>query len=98
MDRLNRIRMRLIGKLLRRARLKADLTQKQVSEELGYSTAQFISNWERGISLPPNDALPILAKLYRLSPQQIIRAFEQYRLQELNIEQEHLKEVLKRRA
>ena len=52
------------GLLLKRKRLEQGLTQADVSSSLGYSTAQFISNWERGISFPPLSALPVLCRLY----------------------------------
>lgn len=42
-----------LGKFLARARIRAGHTQRDVSEELGYDTPQFVSNWERGASMPP---------------------------------------------
>ena len=52
---------------LRSSREKADLTQKQVADQLGYKTSQFVSNWERGHSIPPMNALKTLSKMYKLS-------------------------------
>lgn len=46
-------------------RLEAGLSQKDVSDHFGYSTPQFISNWERGISTPPMKTLKKLAQLYK---------------------------------
>lgn len=46
-------------------RLEAGLSQKDVSDNFGYSTPQFISNWERGISAPPMKTLKKLAQLYK---------------------------------
>lgn len=51
------------GKALRAWRLAAGLTQWDLASRLGYVTAQFVSNWERGISLPPFEKLPALAHL-----------------------------------
>lgn len=41
------------GDFLREKRMKAGLSQKEVALGLGYTTPQFISNWERGLSNPP---------------------------------------------
>ena len=41
------------GEYLKEKRVAADLTQKEVAEKIGYSSAQYISNFERGIALPP---------------------------------------------
>ena len=56
------------AEFLKNARLEAKLTQSQVAESLGYSTAQFISNWERGISSPPLKNLKALSTLYKCRP------------------------------
>ena len=61
-----------LGKFLRASRMAAKLSQAKVSKELGYSSPQFISNWERGISSPPLKALPKIAQLYRISPEELV--------------------------
>jgi transcriptional regulator with XRE-family HTH domain len=53
-------------------REKAGLTQREVSDTLGYSTPQFISNVERGRCRFPVQKLPRIKKLYRLSTDQMI--------------------------
>lgn len=53
-------------------REKAGLTQREVSEALGYSTPQFVSNVERGRCRFPIQKLPRLKKLYRISAEQVI--------------------------
>lgn len=45
---------------MRDARIKAGLSQGELAEALGYKSAQFVSNWERGVSSPP---LALLRKL-----------------------------------
>ena len=52
-----------LGQHLKASRERANLTQAEVSRRLGYSSPQFISNIERGISVTP---LPTLAKMLRL--------------------------------
>jgi len=53
-----------LGEYLQSMRTKAGLTQREVSLALGYSSAQFISNFERGIAVPPLKKLKILVKMY----------------------------------
>lgn len=60
----NQIRLRL-GKAFKSLRAACGLTQWDVARNLDYTTAQFISNWERGVSLPPDEALPKLARIVR---------------------------------
>jgi transcriptional regulator with XRE-family HTH domain len=56
----------------RALREKAGLTQKEVSDALGYTTPQFISNVERGRCRFPVEKLPKLKRLYRLSSDQVV--------------------------
>lgn len=56
----------VFGEYLAAARTKAGVTQRDVSICLGYSSAQFISNFECGIALPPLKKLKLLVKLYDL--------------------------------
>lgn len=53
-------------------REKAGLTQREVSDTLGYSTPQFISNVERGRCRFPVPKLGKIRKLYRLSVEQVV--------------------------
>ncbi len=53
-------------------REKAGLTQREVSDALGYSTPQFISNVERGRCRFPIRKLPKIKKLYGMSAEQVI--------------------------
>lgn len=60
-----------LANYLKEARIKAGLTQSDVSEALGYTTPQFISNWERGVSQPPIDVLKKIARLYKVSDEEL---------------------------
>lgn len=71
-------------------REKSGLTQRQVSDALGYSTPQFISNVERGRCRFPIQKLPKIKKLYRLSVDQTIDLV-------LSEERQVLRKVFKRR-
>lgn len=58
---------RRLGEYLKSKREAANLTQYIVAEELGYTSPQFISNIERGISVAPLKTLSRMLKLYKAS-------------------------------
>lgn len=62
-----------LGDYLREKREATGLTQREISEKLGYSSPQFISNFEAGISMPPLKKLRILIKEYRMIPGKVTR-------------------------
>ena len=53
-----------LGAFLRAKRLEAGLSQDDVAKNFGYSTAQFVSNWERGLAAPPLKTLRRLIDIY----------------------------------
>lgn len=55
-----------LAQALRGFRENVKLTQGDVAKEFGYSTSQFVSNWERGLSRPPKIIVTRLAKLYNI--------------------------------
>lgn len=57
----------ILADFLKQKRIGAGLSQRDVADKLGYSTPQFISNWERGVSQPPISALKKLGDLYKVS-------------------------------
>lgn len=61
-----------LGAYLQEMRLKTKLTQREVSIALGYSSAQFISNFERGIASPPHKKLKELIRLYRMPVEKVM--------------------------
>lgn len=62
-----------ISEYLRKKRVAAGLTQSHVAKSLGYSTAQFVSNWERGLSLPPVAKLGRIVDLYKLDSHELVQ-------------------------
>lgn len=60
-----------LGRFLQDARIKVGLSQKEVADRLGYQTAQYVSNWERGIATPPGRTLRKLADLYRIPAEEL---------------------------
>lgn len=53
------------GKFLRQLRMRRGLTQWDVAREFGLTSAQFVSNIERGVTFPPDEMVAKLAKIYR---------------------------------
>jgi transcriptional regulator with XRE-family HTH domain len=57
-----------LGQYLKSSREQRNLTQAHVSGRLGYTSPQFISNIERGISVVPLDTLARMLNLYKANP------------------------------
>lgn len=55
-----------LGLLLKESRVKAGFTQHEIAQKFGYGSAQFISNWERGLSQPPMEVLVELCTLLKI--------------------------------
>ena len=55
-----------LGSFIRKMRLENDYSQAELAANLGYSSPQFISDWERGISSPPVKKLHKLAGLLKV--------------------------------
>lgn len=53
-----------LGQKLSQLRQAAGLSQKQVSDHFGWTTPQFVSNYERGVTPPPGLNLVELRSLY----------------------------------
>lgn len=63
-----------VSKILKARRISAGLSQWEVARALGYTSAQFVSNWERAVSGPPLDKLAMLCRLLRIMPDEMTRA------------------------
>lgn len=61
-----------ISSFLKSARIMKNLTQQQVADKLGYETDQFISNWERGLCLPPKKRLKDLSKILGIEAELVV--------------------------
>ena len=59
-------------KTLREIRKEKGMTQKQVAEEMGIKTAQYISEIERGVHIPSFSFICKLADLYETTPVKIV--------------------------
>lgn len=60
-----------LAQFLKNKRIIAGFSQKDVAMKLGYSTSQFISNWERGVSQPPLSTLRKLALVFQINVDEI---------------------------
>ncbi len=60
-----------LGKYFQEKRIKQGLSQKDVATKLGYTTPQFISNWERGVSMPPIPVITQISKMYKVNSEEI---------------------------
>ncbi len=88
---------RAVGRALKHMRTLAGLTQKDVSTALGYSSAQFISNWERGISTPPDETLGRLATLFQVKPTRLIDVIIDFELATLKARRRELVRITRRK-
>lgn len=62
-----------LGTYLKEVREQAEMTQADVSAKLGYTSPQFISNIERGISVAPLKTLARMVTLYKVNPETVVK-------------------------
>ena len=60
---------------LKIARQDKGYSQSKLAKVLGYSSGQFISNWERGQSYPPVDRLAKMSLLFGLNHEELLRMY-----------------------
>lgn len=60
-----------LASYMKKARTKAKLSQRMVAKELGWNSAQFVSNVERGLCYPPIKVIPHWAELIGVEPDEI---------------------------
>lgn len=73
----------LLGEFLQTKRKAAGFSQLEISEKLGYSTPQFISNWERGVAAPPITIIKRIAQLYNISADELFEVVLSAKVQEV---------------
>ena len=66
---------RSLGEVLKEHRIRCAMTQEFVAESLGVSR-QAVSKWENGTADPSTSNLLKLAKLFGLSPEELVRAVQ----------------------
>ena len=67
-----RLVMRTLNDYLRQKRVDSGLSQLDVARELGYSSPQFVSNWERGLVSPPLETIAVLIDLYKIPASEVV--------------------------
>ncbi len=68
-----RVALTSLSQFLKKKREECGLSQLEVARCLGYSSPQFVSNWERGIVAPPIDTIAVLIDLYKIQPSHVIQ-------------------------
>lgn len=63
---------RNLGNYLREKRETNNFTQNELASKLGYSSPQFVSNWERGLARPPTVQLKAISKLLKIDRKELI--------------------------
>ena len=66
---------RSLGEVLKDHRMRCSMTQEFVAEALGVSR-QAVSKWENGTADPSTSNLLKLAKLFGITPEELIRAVQ----------------------
>ncbi len=62
-----------LGEMIKEHRIRCGMTQEFVAEQLGVSR-QAVSKWENGTSEPSTTNLLALAKLFCISPEDLLRS------------------------
>lgn len=70
-----KVMARTLGEALKENRLRCQMTQEFVAETLGVSR-QAVSKWENGTSDPNTSNLLALAKLYHISPEELLKCVQ----------------------
>ncbi len=72
-----------LSKIVKDQRIKLKMTQLQLAGRLGYRSAQFVSNWERGLAQPPLKKLLKLITILKLDPVKIMAIIMEEQNQQL---------------
>lgn len=80
------VNKRRFGLYLSKARLRVGISQGDLASSLGYTSPQFVSNWERGAANPPLEKIPQLAKILNIPIEDMINLILQETEQYLNSE------------
>lgn len=68
---MSKVRLSM-AQFIRKMRLSRGYTQIALAKKLGYSTSQFVSNWESGRSSPPLDALAQLIEILDVDQKEVV--------------------------
>ena len=62
----------MLGERIKKAREAAGLSQKEITDALGLSSPQYISNIERGLAQLPAPYIPTVARMIKISESVLI--------------------------
>lgn len=74
------------GKFLKEKREQMGFSQAAIAEKMGYTTPQFVSNWERGLAMPPIKTLKKLADLYKVPQNEMFDVALQATVQQVKVD------------
>ena len=77
-----------MAEYLKTKRVSSGYTQGDVASKLGYTSAQFVSNWERGLSLPPILTLKKICALYKINQDDMFQHLVDHSVKELKFDLE----------
>lgn len=83
-----------MGRWLKENRIRAEMTQADVAKKIGYTTPQFISNWERGISMPPLSVYARLVRIYKADRPEAIARYQAVKMMPVESRVQELKRRL----
>lgn len=86
-----------LGEFLKLKREQAKLSQGHVAKKLRYTSPQFISNWERGVSSPPIKILRMLSDMYSVSTDDLFDLVLQHSIEQLKASLTHEYNTIVRR-
>ena len=70
---MGKISYKALGNYLKIKREKAGVSQNKLAFRLGYTSPQFVSNWERGLAAPPPKALRKLVSVLSISERELLK-------------------------
>lgn len=73
-----------VGQYLKSQRIECGLTQRELANHFQLSSAQYVSNWERGTCPPPVAYLPKLCELLKINQKQMVQLILDQTKVELN--------------
>lgn len=73
----------ILGSYLKRKRIEANMSQAEVAYLLGYTTPQYISNFERGICSPSLKILNQLAGAFKINMREFFEVVMEQRKAEV---------------
>lgn len=73
-----------LANLLQQSRLDAGVSQKDLSLLCGWSTPQYVSNFERGLSLPPMQVVELICEAIKLDPKIVYQLMHDSQIEKIN--------------